>query len=846
MCKIVPLILLLCICLVAYPANQNIPDAPLSVSQFDNPLINALYLQYLADPNVAVVQDPITTYDQLPAVLQTLIDQPSSEPLDILLETCSSLLSQPVRQLEFYILFLPPDPAQIEREKLYTLLDQVDVYLDIVDPAISDIDTFLDWYAGDDWSLRFGDTGFYHHIQQLKQKIAVTRCEVSYYRAMAGFDQPRSASDNIKNLTESWETLAETVDALNPEPAQAPISTAHLRLRQARLARALALYQDSFFDQAQQAMQFLLDDTLPVEMIYEVRLEALRFAGRAYPNNRSLFRDESEKLHKWIESNQDNLPDYPRQLFELAVLQTSFTAHAGQISLSELKKLAHDYPQLQSTVSYLVGGYHAETFNLAVDPGRLGAAWDDFDLLALANYCRTQLPPRLQQAVKAYEVFLNTRPSTNLHYPRVLYQAGSCCLQLTESDILAQKPDMRVQQELAAIDYWYQLARDFPAWTSAADPEKINASQAVSQAAALAYNLFARDPNQYTNLALKVIPALIGNYQPDSATFHGPFSPNESAKKFRFYYALVLQSAQRYKNAAEMFATVPPDDAHKADAQYQILVCLFRQYQPTDQTVEKPTEAIQSLVDQVLIFIDQHPESVYKLDAQVLVIQLYVQLDQIEPVLQMIRKDLIDQLDNPRLSDLTLSLLQKQTPKLLEFHAKDQKSELLSILNKSLPLSQKLCSVTTSNVSLDSLPGTSLSAIRLFLEQLCLADVTAADDLPKPNSQWNREAEKWFLKLDNIPSINRQLWYVRCHALQDFAAGRYLASQQLLLQVRAATADTENPDYQYYWWEARYYGLRCLMAQGHTAQAQHALDLLLGTKPTGHPDWLNRIKQLQK
>ncbi len=131
------------------------------------------------------------------------------------------------------------------------------------------------------------------------------------------------------------------------------------------------------------------------------------------------------------------------------------------------------------------------------------------------------------------------------------------------------------------------------------------------------------------------------------------------------------------------------------------------------------------------------------------------------------------------------------------------------------------------------------------MEYLCLAAVTAADDLPKPNSQWNREAEKWFLKLDNIPSINRQLWFVRCRALYDFAAGEYRASQQRFLQVRTAAADSKNPDHQYLWWEARYYGLRCLIAQNQTQQAQHALDLLLNTQPIGHPDWLNRIKQLK-
>ena len=52
--------LLLCICSVTCPAKQDIPDVPLSISQFDDPLIKALYLQYLADPNVAAINDPMT------------------------------------------------------------------------------------------------------------------------------------------------------------------------------------------------------------------------------------------------------------------------------------------------------------------------------------------------------------------------------------------------------------------------------------------------------------------------------------------------------------------------------------------------------------------------------------------------------------------------------------------------------------------------------------------------------------------------------------------------------------------------------------------------------------------
>ncbi|MCP4711681.1 MAG: hypothetical protein GY869_23935, partial [Planctomycetes bacterium] len=776
MSKIVPLMLLLCICLVAYPANQNIPDAPLSISQFNDPLINALYLQYIGDPNVAENKGPITTYDHLPAVLQTLINQPGSEPLDLLLETSSSLLSQPVRQLELTILFLPPVPAQIERDKLNSLLDQVDIYLNIVDPAVRDIDTFLDWYAGDDWSRRFGDTGFYHHIQQLKQNIVITRSETSYYRAMASFNWRQSTLNNIKQLTDSWKTLNDIVTSVKPDTDDSLLLTAQLYLNQARLARALALYQGSYFDEAQQAMQFLLDDTLPVEIVYETRLEALRFAGTAYPENTSLIRDESEKLRIWIEQNKNNLPDYPQKLFELAVLHASLPSQPGQLSLSAIKKLARDYPQLNSTISYLIGSYHSETLTQATDPVQIGSTMDDFDLLALAEYYRDQQPPRLQNLVNVYELFIKTRPATSPHYPRILYQAGLCSVQLAENDMLDQTLDMRFRQVLVAIDDWHQLALEFPTWMSQADPENINASQAASQAAALAYNLFAYDPNQFTDLALKVIPALVGKYEHGSVTFDGPFSESESAKNFRFYYALVLQSARRHAEAVEIFGTVPADDGNKTDAEYQVLACLFRQYQPADQSVDKPAEAIQILLDQALAFIEQHPASAYISDAQILVLQLYLQLDQIEPALQMIQNDMFDQLDNPRLSNLTLNLMQKQTPKLLELHAQNQKFELLSILNESLPLSQKICSVTTSAISLDSLSGSSLLAIRLYLEQLSLAAVTATDDPPNPNSRWSRQAQNWFLKLDNVPAFNRRLWYVRCHAIQDFAAGKYAAS----------------------------------------------------------------------
>ena len=790
------LILLLVIGSTAYPANQDRSDLPIAIRQFDDPLINALYRQYRADPNVVASKDPITTYDQLPAVLQTLVKQANTKPLDLLLEACSSLLSQPVRRLEFYILFLPPAPAHIEQEKLSALLDQLDLYLNIVDPAIRDLDSFLDWYAGDDWSRRFGDTGFYYHIQQLKQNIALTRSEAAYYRAMASRNRPQAALNNIKQLTKSWNTLNEMITSLKTEAEEALILTARRCLNQARLARALAFYQESYLAEAQNALQLLLETSMPMELEYEARLEALRFAGRAYPDNPSWLRDEAEKLHQWIEANRENLPEYPQQLLELTVLQTSFAAQTEQKSLDMLKKLAQNYPRLEPTISYLVGGYHAETFNLVTDPDKLGAALDDFDLLALADYYRSQQPGDLPQTVKTFEVFLNTRPATNLHYPRILYQAGACSLQRAGNDQLAQTQDMRFQQVLAAVDCWRRLALQFPTWTSAVEPDNINAAQCASQAAALAYNLFVRDPNQYTDLALKVIPALVGDYQPDAVNFRGPFSQNESAQKFRFYYALVLQSARRYAESVEVFGTVPSDDANKTDA-------------------------------------------------QILVIQLYLQLDQIDPARQMIRNDMFDRLDNPRLANLTLSLMQKQTPKLLALHAQNQKTELLSMLNESLPISQKICAATNANTALDTLSASSLSALRLYLEQLCLTAVTAADDHADPNSPWIRQAEKWFTQLNLIPSINRQLWFVRCRALYDFAAGEYRASQQQFLQVRTAAADSENPDHQYLWWEARYYGLRCLIAQGQTQQAQHALDLLLNTQPSGHPDWLNRIKQLK-
>ena len=80
----------------------------------------------------------------------------------------------------------------------------------------------------------------------------------------------------------------------------------------------------------------------------------------------------------------------------------------------------------------------------------------------------------------------------------------------------------------------------------------------------------------------------------------------------------------------------------------------------------------------------------------------------------------------------------------------------------------------------------------------------------------------------------------------EFYRGNYTESRQLWHRIRNSTAETSSDEGRYYWWESRYFSLRCLLAQGQSEEVTHVIDVLLRSTGDYNGPWLKRLQQLRQ
>jgi hypothetical protein len=92
--------------------------------------------------------------------------------------------------------------------------------------------------------------------------------------------------------------------------------------------------------------------------------------------------------------------------------------------------------------------------------------------------------------------------------------------------------------------------------------------------------------------------------------------------------------------------------------------------------------------------------------------------------------------------------------------------------------------------------------------------------------------------------LSRSLWFVRCQALLAFAQDNFTDSQKLWYSIRQTTDKSGDENARYHWWEARYFGLRCLLNQNKQKKVVHVIEVLKISESDPHPDWMKQIHKL--
>ena len=840
-----------------------------------DPRLGSLISRYGRFPYAA---PKIAVEGELPASLRLMVKSGQTDLLDELGKTCRILLFQQAATYDLPIDLFGDYPANPPAEQLRDVLDTTWDYLRMTQGVIADLNSFLDWYSGDDWERRFGGAGFYQRLRQFDRDVRFWMAVYWYYQGRIGQlpsenGTPSGTRDErIKNLKESFETVKQYLADSN----QKPDGLSFLKLWSIRLGRVLAEYEPTYYETVRRQLELVLKSPLEPERQYGFRLESLRCALSAPAIRASELGTLILQVHQfrgWLELNQYSILQSKKKFLELAFLESvlhqkrrTLTASVPRLReraylsnrtyLKPLIDLAEREAEFTSLIQEIIAARLAASVqalekNQEKDWARHIRNGTEFELLSLARYYRNQSPPEFAKAQQVYEIIIQTRTNGHDKMAEVLYDAALCCYQQAQPDENHHGKAEDRRHLVQAISYWNRLARTFPRWSGTTDPQTVNAYQAAVRSAAWAYRLSNEFPVQYAELARETVAILVGSISSVGAEPTGPFAATPAARQYRYYYALVLFSLADYDRAADWFAAVPREDPRRQAARYYAIHCRYQQTRMDGQNRDESLRQYKSWIAELEILLQEKLSETVGNQVVNLLIQLYQEMNQTDGVLHAVAQTLQKNRNQPQWITLALKIFQEQKSILLQLHAEAKYVALSNKLAQALPAAQIVYDILQSESaeSIPSLAQQKLPATRNYLEQFCLAAVTVSDyrethSLP-PLRQLISQADTAISSVRNDPSCANQVWFVRCRAQMAFVQMEFEQSRQYWHQIRSAVAEKNDEHSKYFWWESRYFSLRCLMQLNRTEEAEHVIDVLLRSHPNETTPWMARFMNLQ-
>ena len=839
----------------------------------------------------------------LSATAQAIMQDEHVDSLKVMARSCGARLTGQAWQLSMQVDFYPQKLAARAAVELSELLEQVTTELTATQETVGQLERYLRWYPETDWQQRFGATGFYDELGQVKQSLDLYECLVCYYQAYttdstdADYADANNSepADRADNLVQCLKTITDFAGRNRP-PA--------LTLWQIRLMRRLGRENPDHLSQARRLITDILLTKPPTRMQFDVRFEGLRCAADAVKLDRGNLGRQIQTLKKWVNANQNQLPNYPDILLQLALFEIKSYPQANRHAM--LGNLAQQFESLAQPINEILAVYLEDDLAQAADPKRVLAGLSTDEMLTLVRHWQRADPPNWAGALDICRRLLQSRPASDIDYGEALYQAGSCHQQLAQQMTeLGASEAGATEHMIAAIEYWHRLAREMPGWSSPSDRQQINAEQTATQAASLVCRLFATDRHQFGDLSCAVLGTLVGDIDPNQsgAVPVGPLAQTASARRYRYHYGCVLQAVGRYAQATAMYAAVPADDPEKAAADYYTVVCQLEQNDTPalrQRCMGKLTELVQSYERQpnqkmvrplagkaVLLLAQLNLEApggqaqpclnvldrygqlwasdpVDRADraaALLLRTQAYRQLGQTESALKALADEPITATSDQSLLTVCLNVLADQRATLMTLHSNNQRAQLAQALALSLPLARGLY----ESAGADRVDGLGLGpvAARSYLELLSLAAANTAECRPangQPDNDVVSPLGHTLPPLDELIAAGQSvlehlagqadqpmsLWQVRCEAMLAWARGDWADSRGNWYLIRRATENRNDHDMSYYWWESRYFGLCCLLRQGDADQVAHAIDVLIRSRSDYDGPWLDRIAALRQ
>lgn len=788
------------------------------------------------------------------------------------LEKTQALLDGPMAwQYERWVYLQNTSAASGETKNLLELLQTTDALLQETRPQVAKLYRYLDEYTGDNWQQRFGQTGLYHQIRRWQKQVKLQDIQNYYYQAAlflsASSDQDTPMDDTFSRLTQSLDDLKPLVESTSP-PLAIPA-----QLWQVRILGLLARQDKKHLQEAQSILDPLYKSPLAVPEQWAYRLESLRLAlitPEASADSVIMIKN----LRTWLDAQEILAQNKNNYFILLAMLQ----GQTQKDRTGPLQELYRQYPQTGSKALELIAIQLADKMTGPTPYARLESCSQE-ELTALGHYL--QQSSRVESALAVYDLLIiKEKQQGRSLLPLVWFRAGLGHAQLADQ---AKESPAFAKQALAAMNLWGELRLQAPQWSQGPSGHQESTEKSVALAAHLAYRLGRENPAQYGPQALETIAGLVGTLSVDLGRPQGLWAQTPPAEAFRYFYGLLLEQAQHYEQAAAWFGQVPAADSNAAQARYHAIYCqrkhallqpgeTLKQNQAWIDGLQKilpapeaPPDTREVAAPAILLLAELYldstppqtspclellqryqawwtpsataPTSNVHLEAVRLQCQAQVLDKHPLAALNLLRASLHQRLDLP-LVPLALETLGGQDKSLWEDIATDNTTAIMGYAQEALPLTEELY-----RHQKDIPEAFRPAVLRYHAELLSLIALYAARTGDPSAATCCQPAREVLNSLQTDGDYPQQFWYVRCQAMLAYAVGQYQAAQELWYQLRQS-GKKDDPDLGRYWWEARCMGLRCLLAQGNTDDARHAIEILRNSGERPPAGWAEQIKSL--
>ncbi len=763
------------------------------------------------------------TAESLPVDLKKLFLQSDLAELDQLSAVLRTNLLYNFSEINELILFFDSEPSVLTdyyQDRIVELAELARLY----PLLISDFYDFIDKYDDDiGWYSRFGVNGVFEKVRLYKKELIILQAAWIYY--CNKLDSPHASVFSAINHNQ----LISELERLAVKDGSFEYVLWYSRLSET--------FDDTFdIKIIEDRINKLLNGSISYDQSFELSLSKLTMQYRAGVVSSGQALEEVNRLIANFNSMPESLTSDSLNIYLRAILfESVLCVNHASIGVGEalvdtadttggncyigLLAKAGRYRNIAARVESLV----AVRVNalLKAKPSETWqdylAKWDNSVLLAVGKSMQFAQEPDCKAAKIIYDIIAATELYNQQEYAQMLFFRSQCQIwqdQVSVSDQLAAVADIAL-----LLGRCNNIPGDIP-----------SRSEQFKLLLALADAYIKFDNADLTEL-LRILKPLAGNQQEAINRTTVAYVPDE----FSFFYASILERQGQFREAARCFANIREQSLTRL-ATFHRAYCLFRDGDIAADKREYYEQVVRPLRE--LITPDDSLDNIdiqaTELLAVICIDSQWDELfyDRIMPVLEKLEPEKAEFLVNR-----TLGFLAGQIDSLRRIAASGSDRDFNLIHDRIF----KLAVIVLEK----SLPSTKTRVSELFSEiasyRLSYNAGSASLDSELKLIGPLLDKVTVFLTTDSLASV-------RISAFVDIMNKKYNSARNRWHKIRSVTSEQSG----YLFWEARFWGIFCLILDNQRSEAIHAIDVLQAEIDNEAENeniwrslWLDRIKELK-